>query len=259
MFVRRRTFQRRGAGGFSRFRRRRGPRLPRETVRYERANFWQTFIFQIDNTSDTSFNLALLLASAQNVGDRGTTQGRALAQQVRGVEVNGIVLNYYIEPVEQSWSLDSGFAANPVNNEIYARYGLYTDRLTTAGAPVGLTGARWQDSESPASQVTTTLPPGSSEDTDFPLRVLWHRQEFVGFSGRFFAGTFPEGAVAGIDGQRVRTNKCSQINKRLKLFLTDNFGLFWCWSFVTGAGYGVSGPRNYRVHISGSLYHRVRY
>lgn len=257
MPFRRNSYRGRSSSRFSRFKRRRGPHVPTETKRFERTNFWQTFIQQVGNSSDTCFNLALLLASVQNVSRRDEPFGRALAQQVRGIEVNGLVLNYHIEPVEQNWPAETGFRGNPVTNELYARYGLYSDRLTADGAPVGLTATRWQDSQSPVSQVTGGLPPSTAEDTDFPMRVHWHKQEYQGYSIRTFAPV--DEVLHMVDGQRVRTNKHGQINKRLKLFLTDDVGLFWCWSFITGTGYGTSAPTNYRVHISGAVYTRVRY
>lgn len=232
-------------------RRRSNLRRPHPPKKYSRANFYVSTTVAVANQSDNTTNTAVLLARTLNLGELAGA-GRSFSDQVRGIEIGGVVLDYGItEGV-------SDFMVNTWPNvELYSGVTLLSDRLDATGAPVAAASVQWNRVQPPIAQTTAATPSSTAEDVDFPLQIHWRR--FQPWRRRAQALDAPvEGELYGIDGQFLQMNPTT-LNKRLKLWLDDYHGLFFQFSFITGPAYAAGFPRTFHLFLQGQLYYRTRF
>lgn len=217
--------------------------------KFSRANFYFSGTLAVANLSDNCTNTAVLLARTLNLGE-ANGPGRAFADQVRGLEIGGVVLDYDMHE-EGAILADLG----PAALESYQGFTLMSDRLDTTGALVS--GAvQWQRVQPPIAQTAAGTPGATAEDVDFPMQIHWRRWMPVENDVRLLANA--GSGLFAVDGQFVRTRR-ETLNKKLRLFLDDWHGLFFQFSIITGPSYAVGGVRNYRLFLQGQLYYRTRF
>lgn len=247
------AFRRTSRRSFSSFR----PRRRRSALNWQKAdrprkwqmgNLFTTLNQNVPNTSDTTVNTAILLARTQNLGETTTGPGRAMAEMTRRVEIGGVVLSFgYFNP-------DLDLSLDPKVESAYMQYTLAVDRLDVSGAPAAMANVAWQRNTLPALQVTAALPGTSEEDVDFPTRILWRQTQLE--DGSRVNGT---NSLAGLQFlQNIGTRPMSShLNKRLRLPLDDEHGLFFCFSSIKAADYAGGVAKIIRLWLTGSIYYRV--
>lgn len=228
---------------------RRGP-LTRVATRpriWNRANFFFEGSIAVPNNSDTSTNLAVLLARIQNLQDSATAAGRAANDQVRWLEIGGIVFDYGLR---REALYDVGTGAGLGTSQHYC---LATDRFDSAGNPNTLPIVQWQRSQPPVANAPAVS--AGAENQDFPTKIHWRKFERTPhYAVTVNAG---EGELVAPEGQYLVTRNPT-LNKRLRLRLDPAQGLFFSFSVITGPAYAAGGTLGWTAWIQGQLFYRVR-
>jgi len=227
-------------------------RAPSNGKRWERANIWFEGDLGPVTAADSLFNSAVLLARVANLSDQSTTQGRATTHQIRGLQIGGIVASFGMEPVTSDFDED---LANNAQNNIWCQNALISDRLNVAGDPAALATTNWNRSQQPIASVGVATPSAAAEEWDFPTQIHFRETSLESINMMEFIDT-NAGSLHGVNGQRLRMGRRGMINKRLRLYLDDLHGLFWCfsaWSSVNHGGHG----NTFRCWLSGTPYWRV--
>lgn len=249
---RRRTSSRWGSNFRSRgFGARRGP-LTRVATRpkiWNRANFYFDNAVNVPNTSDSCTNSAVLLARHLNLAEISNV-GFGYSNQLRWLEVGGVVFDYGFRR-ESGYDATLGASAQQVTQGVT----LATDRLDTTGAPVTAATVQWQRVQEPVGQVSSTgVPASTAQNVDYPTKIHWRKWE----RKPHYAVTVNAGEqLVAPEGQYLDARNAT-INKRLRLRLPPEHGLFLIFSVVTGPSYAAGGTLAWSFWAQGQIYWRTR-
>jgi len=251
----RRSSSSKGRFGRPRFSSRNRTHAVKKSGHWQRSNF--SLIFQATATDENDpFNTVIVMAQIDDhLGDDSTAAGRVQTNQIRTLEIGGIVFDWQLEAnavpaLEEESGADTRYAG------LLSSLLLCTDRLTMEGDPTAIDVA-WFTS-------TTSTPVASSteqidEDQRFPTRVHWRTSRFFDCGSRLPVNSL--GPEMQPTGGRVVLAQGSK-NLRLRLALSDEQALVFHWAttiptgFLTETSYaGVDST----LFLNGSLYYRTRY
>lgn len=232
-------------------RRGRALRRPNTGRRWEHANISLHITRTVTNNSDTCFNNFVALASVLNLADAATATGLAYVNQVRHIEIGGIVCSYGCEDVSLAEDMD----LTAISQETYCRFMILSDRVNGAGVPQGIS-APFQRSTTPVITLAG-MTPSTDQEQDFPEQIHYQDTWRCNTSNQEFTGA-NAGSLYGLHGQRVNPNRQGRVNKRLRLIIDELHGLYVNFALYTGASYAVPQARSYSTFVEGYLYYRVR-
>lgn len=228
---------------------RRGPssRVPTRPKFWNRANWFVDTAVTVANTSDTCTNVAVLLARASNLADIGASAGRSYADQMRAVEVGGVVFDWGLRR-ETLYDVGTGASLGVTQGVTLA-----SDRLDITGAPVAAATVQWHRPQPPVATATNVS--ANAENQDFPTKIHWRKFE----RKPHYAVTVNDiNDLQAPEGQYLDFRNAT-VNKRLKVRLDPQVGLFLIFSVITGPSYAAGGALNWSVWAQGQLYYRVRF
>lgn len=241
-----------------------GARLRRPTT----AGRWERSTFFVGNSSflpagSLSSQLVLFHLASQGMSltqNSPVPTGVALSSMVRRLEIGGITYDWGIDWVPDSLTLQSD--ANPTDSTAWFMHALVTDKLVTESGVSIIPNSilAWEpfEPEFPTSVLTVSTP-ALQFDAEQPTRI--HFQKTVSFN----LGT-PE-LVLSEDlqvpwGQPVDSRRHATVNRRLRLSLDDDQGLFLAFASRNCDGFDasiVTGTRRFRTWARGTLYHRWKF
>jgi hypothetical protein len=197
---------------------------------------------------DEAYQVLLLGAIPNLLGDYANAVGRETAAQLRYLELGGIVFDYQFV-----WSMSRGTTA--FFDDALQAYGqiiLMSDRLDDIGNPVALT-ANWFQTTPPS--VVTSSVETQDEETRYPTRVHY-RHAHVGAFNEFV------GAAAGGDYPATVNEMRSSGSKslRLRLRLDDEHAFMVGFHLATDSAFPSEGfSISATLMFVGSLYWRAVY
>jgi len=229
---------------------RRGPitRVPTRPKLWNRANFFFDTSITVANTSDNCTNSAVLLARHLNLGEL-SAPGRGYTDQVKWLEIGGVVFDWGIRR-EALYDVGTGSSLGVTQGLT-----LLSDRLDATGAPITAATAQWHRPQPPVAQVSASVPAATAENADFPTKIhyrKWERKPHYAVSVNAV-----EGDLVAPEGQYLDFRNAT-VNKRLKIRLAADQGLFLVGSIVTGPSYAAGGSLGWSYWAQGQIYYRVR-
>lgn len=263
-FRRFRSFRGRSSSFSSRFRRR-GPKTHAVT----RTRMWEKSHFFLDNFvtlpggsgSETMlFNhlasIATSLASSSSTSVEQRT-GAVLANMERRLEIGGIVYDWGYRMLDEWDATEEDVSAN----SFHAMMALVTDRQgydtsnVTFPASVG-SWSPWLSQFPTAIYSSAGTPALDAEPVTTPTRI--HLQKFwqPSTGGRVVTNS-NEARLYGINENRLEQNFAT-VNRRLKLSLDDEQGLYLCWGTRNSATYAPAVAQHIQFWAAGKLYYRFR-
>jgi len=250
MYRRSKSFKPRAGSQRSRFRRGRSLSRPTANKVWQRANIHAVLDCDIPNTSDTSNNFSIRLASTSSLGATADNQGDALDNAVRSIKVGGIVLGRVVRNLNDNFDFEQ---SSLVDNWTLYREHLITDRVA-ANNTISCTPF-YNVPQFPIANTTVGASSNNQADSKHAMKVHWSNGWLVNYSvGQI--DNLPEGAGVVLDNGRIQPNS-TMLNKRLNLLLDDYVNLYYQGSFITSASYAAGLVRRYRIQLFGWLYYRI--
>lgn len=245
---------RRGRRSFSRFR-------PRATSnRAQAPRVWEVgqYFFETQEELDMGGELADLviryvrIASTRTIGDFSTGQGQALQSAARSIDVGGVVFDWGVYN-------DSGYdaAASPVEGRMYCMHALVADKIDGAGLPGSVATYNPFITSTPVSSVGVATPSGLAAEITRPNRILWQQTFELQYSPTQIIGP-TAGELYVPDGQQVGTRRTT-LNKRLRLRLDDDVGLFHVFAYKQSALFATSFVPFATEWVRGNIYYRFNF
>jgi len=225
-------------------------RSPSNGRRYERGNIWLEQDITIQNTSDNTTNVAVELASVFNSVDVSIPEGRARMSAMKGIEVGGLVLDIGFE----IGSVSIDLTASDVQNALWMTTYLVSDRVANNSAPVCAAGYDYYEPSVPFLDPTGSSS-GQTEDFDMPTQIHWMQTSRMDFTQILLTDPV-EGALHAVNDQRVHARRDAKLNKKLRLFLDDQHGLYLVFSLHTGAAWAIGVTYGVKAWLHGSVYWR---
>lgn len=245
-FRRSNSFRRRsGSSSFrSRFSRNR-THEPKRSGFWQRANFNIIATNVVDTGTPTGALVTVMAQIKDRVSDATTGTGRALGEQVKFLEVGGMVFDWSMYLNDVSLADDTGLWS------LQSQIILVSDRLDKDGNPAAIE-TEWFNNQTPVSLASAQQV--SDEENEYPTRVHWrHSRNIVG--GAIASNTtgriYPSQNVVLLQGSA---------NLRLRLRLDDEHCLaFHLPLFIANSGGAelLGGAVTYT--IAGSMYYRTRF
>jgi len=229
---------------------RRGP-LARVATRpkiWNRANFYADTSLTVNNASDTCFNSAILLARHNNLA-RITSEGFGYADQIRYIDIGGVVFDWGFRR-ETSYDVGTGSSLGITQGVTLA-----TDRLDNTGAPTTAATVQWHRPQPPVAQISTTTPGADAQNQDFPVKIHWRKWER---KPHYAVQVTDTGVLEAPEGQYLDARNPT-VNKRLKLRIGEQDGLFLIFSAITGPTYAAGGSLGWSIWVQGQIYYRTRF
>jgi len=240
----------------------RNPARPRGL---EQATFFIDETTQVDNSSgfETSIytNLASIPLSVGNVGAGVISNspearlGTVLASTWRAIMVHGIVMDWDINQINY------GGDSTQSEGIVWTCQHILTDKIdynsTQVPAPSSLGSYFPFTNMWPVATLSTTSPSDDRADpATLPTRIHWTRTQIHWLSpARVLSDE--EGILYVPNGQSIHLRP-QTINKRLRVRVDDEHGLFLTWHFRNNASFDItSGARVFRRWARGTLYYRV--
>jgi len=214
-----------------------------------RPRKWQMATFNFEGEFATGPATSSLIVTQIAViqgrfGESTTSQGRALNEAVRKLEIGGIVWTYGIDDWRMQ-AADFPLAGGPYRADFDASW--CYDRCDGSGNPEALS-TNWFNSKTPVSLATAQV---AADDNDelMPLRVIRR------FSGRRMYGY----QGAGLDAPPI-TQQIGQLrwhgNLRLRAALDDDHTLVFHSALQTGSFWPDAGLGRIGYWLRGQLYYR---
>jgi len=218
------NFRRRGAS--SNFRSRR-PRLRTPgSRRWEVSDFFVSSAAQWPTGNSTEQLLMLHLASIpmslQNDVSPNVA-GVALGAMTRKLLIGGIVMDYGWEFLGDLDGLDTA-----TQGQAFMETGICSDTINFLGSAKGPNAINawspWQSGFPTAVLNAATTPALSVQEGDRPLHIHWRKKEATNFAARIIDN--PQAETLYIPSQQPVRTRGGTVNRRLKLVLDDQQGLF---------------------------------
>jgi len=247
MAFRRFNSSRRPAANFrsrSRFMKNR-TREPRRTGHWQRANF-DTIQTAVVDTGSPRGNVVVIMAQIKDhVSDSSVGTGRAIGEQVKFLEVGGLVFDWQMNLGDLTTDDDTGLWV--LQQQII----LCSDRLDAAGTPAAV-NVDWTNTQTPISLASAQQ--AADEEQEYPTRVHWrHSRNLTGgyYPSNVTGTRYPSTHVVSLQGSA---------NLRLRLRLDDEHVLaFHLPLFLANSGGGVLTAAAVTTYIVGSMYYRTRW
>jgi len=254
-------FRKRSFGRVSRGFRRFAPRMQtvHRPIKWERGNFHLTVVHSHQDP-DRLLNTVVPIAQVQNLGDVLTSQGRALNQAARNVQVGGVkftIAQWMVDsgPGEVATDHVGGLVGTVSTKVLLVSDALVTDSVAGTQAPQAIQ----------SNFFTNTLPIASTaevQDTEglYPRRIHW--QNFKSYNlwpGNIWTeGSEPPTNVPYAQQQVQMVNTHSGANLRLRLRLEDDEVLsFFCTSFLDVNSFAAEPDIAFR--ITGTIWYRFQF
>lgn len=238
---------------------------PQRHRRLEQANFFIKEFQQVDNGSE-SFTIAYThLASIalsldfQNASNAEQRVGTVLASMQRSIDVVGLHFDWQIR--------QGGFQTRDDGEQrdgmVWSCFQLATDRLLATPAtdvpqPATLGSYDPFVNGFPTAVLGPSTPDQESRQNTLPTRVHWTKTQCHYLrTADFFPSTDPTGLLSVPNGQLVDTRHPT-FNRRLRVRLDDDHGLFLIWAFRTGPTFDIpdAAVRRFDRWARGTLYYR---
>lgn len=242
---------RRNAGRRTRslsFRRRPRVHEPKKSGHWQRANFALAPINSVDGPNQQEFTTLILAQIFRNLADGATAAGENFTNQVKYLEIGGMVFDWQFMPTMQRGTTLFG-----ENLHAFAQVIIFSDRIDSDGNPAA-PDANWFNNTTPVGVATAVE--GQDEDHKYPTRV--HYRHAVGLD--FDETVFSAGANGG-DGttaavHQIRTQGSKSLKLRLRL--DDEHALCVCFHLATDNQYPTTSISiDCKMMFVGSLYYRV--
>lgn len=182
-----------------------------------------------------------------------------MGSMTRSIDIGGIVLDYGLalgDPLDAD-------AVNPLNNDFLEHWEILTDRIssnTSTGNPEPDAVSSW----SPFSvqwpvqtlNAATDFPNDSTEQYRFPVRTHWQKTHYRTLAP--LTMDTPNENTLYFSPETPTLPRNSTLNRRLKLRLDDQQGLFLCLATRNSPTFDAgSNFRTLRYWCRGTLYYRV--
>lgn len=219
---------------------------PRRTGFWQRANLMLIQENVVDNPG-AHFNSVIVIGRVANLSRDDDEGGKARNQQIRFLEIGGIVFDWQMELSDIA--LD--FTTTPetdiwrIENQVL----LVSDRLDEEANPVAI-DTNWFSSTSPIPLASAAA--AEDEDQEFPTRVHWRH-------GRTIAGgysQFPD-VTGNYQPSQNQVSLQGSANLRLRLKLDDEHCLAFHWTSLLRNTSATLAAAAINLNIWGSLYYRV--
>lgn len=263
MFKRRTT---RGSFRSRRFSGRRGStHIVTRPRKWEMATMFARTEFNPPNLGQTSqqiyIHLASIADSLANFTSPSDEQrfGTVLSSMQRAIEVGGVVYDWGYQ-IMSAFDGDILIAGAPPASKMYCAHHLITDRYAvSSGIVVPASLGSWNpfDVMWPMQILGTSSPVQQRNQVELPTRIHFQKTFDVSFGGRPVSND--EGNILYIpDSQALRQN-FGTVNRKLRLRLSDEQGLFAHWSLQTDPAweFGTVTP-TIVFWLRGQLYYRYR-
>jgi len=257
-FSGRRSFSRRPSFGL----RRRRLSNPQRTKGLEVGQFFFQDILQLDNLSDDDTviytNVASIALSLAQTTTSGPEQrvGQVLQSMGRAFQINGLVFDWGFELQNQD--------GTPTTNigDFWSCFQVLTDRIEYgvpfdgSPAPASIGSYSPFDNYWPTAILSTTAPTVTERQPTMPTRIHFQKTEHWNAAAAQIIND-GEGILYYPTGQSVNFRRPT-FNRRLRVRVDDNHGLFFAWHARTGPAFAVADPagRQLRRWARGQLYYR---
>lgn len=195
-----------------------------------------------------SISQSLLNATANTSESR---LGTLLAQSKRALEVGGIVYDWGCYQLN-----DANANTSRTEGQLTWQHGLCTDKhVATAGSPITPNAILdWSPLQStfPTRILSTSTAFDDNNEAQQPTRIHFTKTWMMNAGIREVANDV-EGVLYVPDGQILQQN-FGTVNRRLKLRLDDDQGLYAYFGVLTGAGF--SNASSFLVWLGGRIYYR---
>lgn len=234
---------------------------PQRTKGLEVATFFFEDSTALGNSSAFETQIYTVLASLpMSLGNSSSSPenriGTALQSMNRYIQVNGIVYDYGIEAADRA-------SDRSLAGDWYFCHQLFTDRIEYNASDVAFpaTIGSYSPFETlfPVAVLTTTSPEFNQRQGVMPTRIHLSRTRHYDASMGQSEGDQTENTLYWPTGQKVDFREPT-VNKRLRIRVDDNHGLFFGWFFRTGANFALpeTDPRSIRRWARGQIYFRFR-
>jgi len=257
----RRGFRRASRSSFRSKPRSRGTHVVTKPRRWSVCQLHTVQSFQQPNTPNAltvrMIHLASIEMALNNTSSTSTEQrvGGVLQAIERKLEIGGIVFDYGLVPtgtVDAEWVLEG--------NEVHSAMHLVTDRLVLSSGSSGVLPAAlpsWNPfvATFPMGTLQASTPTLDSREATQPTRIHWQKHDLIELGPRNIINDL-EGVLYVPNEQKVRT-RSGTVNRRLKLRLDDEQGLFLCLSLLNPNSF-VMQPSSltFQWWFRGLLYYR---
>jgi len=196
------------------------------------------------------------LATTRTISDPSDGPGRALITAARHIDVGGVVMDYGIDVANGPFADDPEPALG--TGRMFVMCALVVDRMDGDGLPTALVSWDPFQSSTPVASVTATTPTANTLDIDRPTRMLWQRTFNLDYRSRIFV-TPTTGNLYVPNDQRVAIRH-GTLNKRLKVRLTDELGLYFVRAYRASAVFDLDeNTPAANAWFRGSIYYRYAF
>lgn len=223
--------------------------------RWEATDFFVSSVVTWPSLGGDTSLLMMHLASIQMSwqGAAGTPEpvGVAMGATIRKLQVGGVVFDYGVD-----------FNNSDVENQVvpslaYALFetGLCTDKLSASVSGINPNAIQsWNPfaSQFPTSELGATTPGPVTQESIRPVRIHHRKKESVQFATKRI--TVSEDLQV-VPRQFVDTRR-GTVNKRLKLVLDDDHGLFFYFATLNSGGFDAAETGPVSVWFGGTLFWR---
>jgi len=214
-------------------------------MNWQRGNFNVLVVNVVEDASVPNLIVVPIAQIQDHVADGTVATGRALSEQVRFMEVGGVVFDWQSNIVDVTQDDDEGIWI--VQQQLL----LVSDRLDEVGNPVAL-NTDWFSSTTPTTLAQSQAE--NDEDTTFPTKVHWrHSRNLAG-------GKLPTlGVATSVSPAQVTIHAQGSANLRLRLRLDDEHALaFHLTTDIANTG-GVLTGAAVSTSVCGSIYYRTKF
>lgn len=234
---------------------------PQRTKGLEMATFFFEDTVTLENSSNTTLSIYTVLASMpMSLGNASSSPenrvGTVLQSMNRYIQINGVVYDY---GVSESF-LDG--EQTPEFSDYWFCHQLFTDRVEYNASDVAFPATIGSydpfDTNFPVANLTTTSPEFNQRQGVQPTRVHLSRTRHRKAAANLITDT-TEGALYYPAHQQVDIREPT-VNKRLRIRVDDNHGLFFGWFFRTSTSWAIPdvSDRFLKRWARGQIYFRFR-
>lgn len=230
---------------------RRRPRVhePRKSGHWQRGQFALFPVNTVDGPTQAEFTTLILAQIFRNLGDSGLASDVSYTNQVKYLEIGGIVFDWGMLPFSSRGT--TAFFQEELS--AVAQLVIFSDRVGTDGNPAA-PDANWFTNTTPVGVSTATE--GQDEDQKFPTRVHYRHAVPITFGESTYSNGSNSGAGAFSAPARIRTQGSKSL--RLRLRLDDEHCLCAALHLATDNTFPSEGMQIIvKMMLVGSIYYRV--